>query len=123
MILPTPGQILRALIAGFATACRRATAGHRAGGCDRLCAGRVALGLLLGTPIALSRTVEVPINWYILGIQAMPKVARAADDDLGRRRHDFEGHHHDHRRAVSAMVNVIIGLRSVDRTASPSCAR
>jgi NitT/TauT family transport system permease protein len=115
MILPTPGQILRALIAGFRNG---VLPRHLLVTAQEVAIGYVlgvALGLLLGTPIALSRTVEVLIYPYILGIQAMPKVALAPLMMI------WVGVGMTSKVIITTivalfpvMVNVIIGLRSVD---------
>jgi NitT/TauT family transport system permease protein len=115
MILPTPGQILQSLIAGFRSG---VLPRHLLVTAQEVAIGYVlgvALGILLGTPIALSRTFEVLIYPYILGIQAMPKVALAPLMMI------WVGVGMASKIIITTivalfpvMVNVIIGLRSVD---------
>jgi NitT/TauT family transport system permease protein len=115
MILPTPSQILQSLIAGFRSGLLPR---HLAVTAQEVAAGYVlgvVLGIALGTPIALSRTVEVLIYPYILGIQAMPKVALAPLMMI------WVGVGMASKVIITTvvalfpvMVNVIIGLRSVD---------
>ncbi len=115
MILPTPRQVVNALIAGF----RNGTLPrHFLVTAQEVAAGYVlgvVFGILLGAPIALSRTVETIFYPYILGIQAMPKVALAPLMMI------WVGYGIESKIIITTivalfpvMVNVIVGLRSVD---------
>jgi NitT/TauT family transport system permease protein len=116
MILPTPEQILQSMIAGFRNG---VLPRHLAVTAQQVAIGYVlgvSLGILLGTPIALSRTVELLIYPYILGVQSMPKVALAPLMMI------WVGYGMASKIVITTivalfpvMVNVIIGLRTVDQ--------
>jgi NitT/TauT family transport system permease protein len=116
MILPTPGQIFDSLVAGLRSGVLLRHLGVTA---QQVAAGYVlgvSLGILLGAPIALSRTVEIFLYPYILGIQAMPKVALAPLMMI------WVGYGMASKIVITTivalfpvMVNVIIGLRTVDQ--------
>lgn len=115
IILPAPEQVVNSMIAGFRNGvlprhlwvtAQEVAWGYVLG---------VTLGILLGAPIALSRTVEAIFYPYILGIQAMPKVALAPLMMI------WVGYGMASKIVITTivalfpvMVNVIVGLRSVD---------
>lgn len=115
IIMPTPFQVVRALITGFSTGvfgphllytAREVFVGFILG---------AMLGVLLGAPIALSRTIELVFYPYILALQAMPKVAIAPLLMI------WVGVGFESKVLITmiialfpVMVNVIIGLRTID---------
>ena len=77
MILPAPGQVVDALIDGFR---RGIFQKHLLVTGQEVLVGYVlgvTLGVALGAPIALSRTVELVRDPYLLALQSMPKIALA----------------------------------------------
>lgn len=115
IVLPTPRQIATAFYNGFASGlyqthfgltAREVTMGYLLG---------VLVGFGLGTPIALSRTVEIIFYPYILALQTMPKVALAPLMMI------WVGFGIESKIIITAivalfpvMVNVIVGLRTID---------
>jgi NitT/TauT family transport system permease protein len=115
MILPLPHEIVEALTRFFstglilkhlATTAKEVVIGFLLGLC---------FGILLGAPIALSRTVETLLYPYVLALQTMPKVALAPLMMI------WVGHGIESKIIITAiialfpiLVNVIVGLRSVD---------
>ena len=115
MIMPRPSQIADALVAGFRNGVFQrhlyVTGQEVAFGY----VGGVLLGVLLGAPIALSRTFETLFYPYLLGLQAMPKVALAPLMMI------WVGFGMESKVIITmivavfpVLVNVIVGLRAVE---------
>lgn len=116
MILPTPREILASLVGGFRNGLfqrhilvtgQEVFSGYLLG---------VLFGIVIGAPIALSRTFEAMFYPYILGLQAMPKVALAPLMMI------WVGFGVESKILITmivaifpVMVNVIVGLRTVDQ--------
>lgn len=117
IILPTPRQILDALIGGFRNdifqkhlwvTAQEVFIGYGLG---------LFLGILIGAPIALSRTFELMFYPYILGLQTMPKVALAPLMMI------WVGIGIESKIVITTivamfpiLVNVIVGLRTIDQS-------
>jgi len=115
MVLPTPRQIANAMIAGFRNGlfqrhflvtAQEVVFGYGLG---------LTFGILLGAPIALSRTCELMLYPYILALQTMPKVALAPIMMI------WVGFGIESKIVITmivalfpVMVNVIVGLRTID---------
>lgn len=115
MVLPTPLEIVNALIEGFRTGvffphiiytAKEVFAGFLIGS---------LLGIILGAPIALSPTIEMMFYPYLLALQTMPKIALAPLIMI------WLGIGIESKILVTSiialfpvMVNVITGLRTVD---------
>lgn len=115
MIMPRPTQIWDSLVAGFKNGLfkkhllvtgQAVLVGY---------VGGVLIGILLGAPIALSRTFELLFYPYILGLQAMPKVALAPLMMI------WVGFGIESKIIITmivavfpVLVNVIVGLRAVE---------
>lgn len=115
IILPAPGQVLDALVNGFRSGIFQK---HLAVTASEVLIGYAlgaVFGVLLGTPIALSRTFELMFYPYILGLQSMPKIALAPLMMI------WVGFGIESKIIITmivalfpVMVNVIVGLRSID---------
>lgn len=115
MIMPKPTQIFDSLVGGFRNNVfqkhlyvtgQEVFYGYVLG---------VALGILLGAPIALSKTFETLFYPYLLGLQAMPKVALAPLMMI------WVGFGMESKVIITmivavfpVLVNVIVGLRAVE---------
>jgi len=115
MILPTPQQIAVAFVGGFENGLFQR---HLLVTAQEVAIGYilgVTVGLLIGTPIALSRTFEMMFYPYILGLQTMPKVALAPLMMI------WVGFGIESKIIITmivalfpVMVNVIVGLRTIE---------
>lgn len=115
MILPGPRQVATAMFEGFRTGVfqkhllvtgKEVVIGYSLG---------VILGIGLGAPIALSRTVELFLYPYLLALQTMPKIALAPLMMI------WVGFGIESKIIITmivaifpVLVNTIVGLRSVD---------
>jgi NitT/TauT family transport system permease protein len=115
MIMPRPTEIWDALVTGFSNGVfkkhlyvtgQEVLVGY---------VGGVLIGVLLGAPIALSRTFELIFYPYILGLQAMPKVALAPLMMI------WVGFGIESKIIITmivavfpVLVNVIVGLRAIE---------
>ena len=115
LILPKPSQIVNALADGFRSGlfgkhlvvtAKEVLIGYALG---------VSFGILLGAPIALSRTFEVMVYPYLLALQTMPKIALAPLMMI------WVGFGIESKILITmivaifpVLVNVIVGLRAVD---------
>lgn len=115
MILPAPAEIAAAMLEGFRNGTfqkhllvtgKEVVAGYVLG---------VIVGIGLGAPIALSRTVELFLYPYLLALQTMPKIALAPLMMI------WVGFGIESKIIITmivavfpVLVNVIVGLRSVD---------
>ena len=116
IILPTPTQIANALYAGFANGmfprhflvtAQEVVIGYGLG---------IIFGILIGAPIALSKTCEILFYPYSLALQSMPKVALAPIMMI------WAGTGIESKIIITTiislfpvLVNVIVGLRSIDQ--------
>jgi NitT/TauT family transport system permease protein len=115
MILPAPGQVVDALIDGFR---RGIFQKHLLVTGQEVLVGYVlgvTLGVALGAPIALSRTVELVLYPYLLALQTMPKIALAPLMMI------WVGFGIESKIIITmivaifpVLVNVVVGLRAVD---------
>jgi NitT/TauT family transport system permease protein len=115
MILPRPGQVIDALINGFANGTFQK---HLAVTGKEVLFGYllgVTLGIALGAAIALSRTTEILLYPYLLALQTMPKIALAPLMMI------WVGFGIESKILITmivaifpVLVNVIVGLRSVE---------
>lgn len=115
IILPTPRQVAAALYRGFASGVfqthiwitvQEVVLGYALG---------VLAGFVIGTPIAISRTLEIVFYPYILALQSMPKVALAPLMMI------WVGLGIESKVIITSivalfpvMVNVVVGLRATD---------
>jgi NitT/TauT family transport system permease protein len=115
LILPKPTDIVNALAEGFrsglyskhlAVTAKEVVIGYALG---------VGFGILVGAPIALSRTFEVMVYPYLLAVQTMPKIALAPLMMI------WVGFGIESKILITmivavfpVLVNVIVGLRAVD---------
>lgn len=115
MILPRPSDIAESLAAGFRNGVFQK---HLLVTAHEVVLGYVfgvALGILLGAPIALSRSFEVVFYPYLLALQTMPKVALAPLMMI------WVGFGIESKVIITMivalfpiLVNVVVGLRAVD---------
>jgi NitT/TauT family transport system permease protein len=115
MILPRPTMILESMISGFGNGMFQR---HLAVTAQEVVFGYVLgvfFGVALGAPIALSRTCELLFYPYLLGLQTMPKIALAPLMMI------WVGFGIESKILITmivavfpVLVNVIVGLRSVD---------
>ncbi len=115
MILPKPSDILKSLSEGFRTGMFQK---HIAVTAQEVVMGYVlgvSFGILVGVPIALSRTFEVMVYPYLLALQTMPKIALAPLMMI------WVGFGIESKILITmivaifpVLVNVIVGLRAVD---------
>jgi len=115
MIMPRPSQIWDALNAGFRNGVFMKHLAVTGQAVLFGFVGGVIIGILLGAPIALSRTFELLFYPYILGLQAMPKVALAPLMMI------WVGFGIESKIIITmivavfpVLVNVIVGLRAVE---------
>lgn len=116
IILPTPRQIVGALVGGFQSGLFQR---HLAVTAQEVFAGYglgVFFGIAIGAPIALSRVFEIMFYPYILALQAMPKVALAPLMMI------WVGFGIESKIMITmivalfpVLVNVIVGLRTIDQ--------
>lgn len=115
MILPSPGDVVGALFGGFRNGVfqphllvtgQEVVVGYVLG---------VVFGIAFGAPIALSRTCEIMLYPYLLGLQSMPKIALAPLMMI------WVGFGIESKILITmivalfpVLVNVVVGLRSVD---------
>lgn len=115
MIMPRPSQIGEALVLGFRNGVFQKHLYVTAQEVFVGYSGGVLLGILLGAPIALSRTFETLFYPYLLALQAMPKVALAPLMMI------WVGFGIESKIIITmivavfpVLVNVIVGLRAVE---------
>lgn len=115
LILPKPSEVFNAIVQGFrsgvytkhlAVTAKEVVIGYGLG---------VSFGILLGAPIALSRTFEVMVYPYLLALQTMPKIALAPLMMI------WVGFGIESKILITmivaifpVLVNVIVGLRAVE---------
>lgn len=115
LILPKPSQVVNALVSGFSSGLyvkhlsvtfQEVVIGYGLG---------VTFGIMVGVPIALSRTFEVMVYPYLLALQTMPKIALAPLMMI------WVGFGIESKILITmivavfpVLVNVIVGLRAVD---------
>jgi NitT/TauT family transport system permease protein len=115
LILPKPSQVVSALVHGFSSGlylkhlsvtAQEVVIGYGLG---------VTFGIVIGAPIALSRTFEVMVYPYLLALQTMPKIALAPLMMI------WVGFGIESKILITmivsvfpVLVNVIVGLRAVE---------